>query len=131
MTQTVIHIHTPSPKGKPASIKTPAKESSLVIVEGEPGSGKSVVAAATALFTAELGHTVLWIDSLGGVFHSTKRPNIEAVRPKSREFSADEFIEAAKGKTLVVIDHASLNTRRELVAEAIRLMLIPLSQHLD
>jgi len=106
-------------------MKMLTKESSLVIIEGEPGSGKSVVATAAALFTAAAGGPVLWIDPLGGMFDyydSTKQhANITTIRPKSQEFSADEFIEAAKGKSLVVIDHALRDTRRELVAEASKL----------
>ena len=99
--------------------------SNLVVVGGRAGSGKSVAARATALFTAEtLGGAVLWIDPLGDVprlYTADGVPyDIEGLRPETRELSADDFVERAKGKALVVIDHFQ-DDAGTLVAEARKL----------
>ena len=104
------------------------KGAEVLLVEGTPGSGKSAAAAATALLTIRSGGTVLWIDPLGGSLDyfdpAEEHTGVETIRPlRVRPFSADDFVEAARGKTLVVIDHAryDTDTRRKFVAEARRL----------
>ena len=102
------------------------KGATVLVVEGPPGSGKTAAAAATALLTIRSGGTVLWIDPLGGALDhldpAEDHTGVETVRPKGGfSFRADDFVEAAKGKTLVVVDHAGEDMSSNSIAEARKL----------
>jgi hypothetical protein len=106
------------------SLETPMKlgegRSRLLVLTGDTATGKSVAATSLALVTAAHGGSVLWIDPIGGPHYTGEEipKNIEVVVPQdlSFEFTAAPFVEMARGKTLVVIDHAARS--KGLVAQA-------------
>jgi hypothetical protein len=92
----------------------------LMVLTGRAGTGKSVAAAGLAYLTAKAGGRVLWIDPLtkSNQYCPSDTPDglIEDWRPAA-VFNLTPFVEKAKGCTLVVIDHISLDAE-ELVPMA-------------